>query len=1075
MKKNIVLVFMFFLFANTFSQKLLRQPALNSDGSMIAFTYQGDIWIVSSKGGEAKRITVHKAYETNPRFSADGKKIFFSSNRYGNNDLFVIELNGNGIKRLTFNSANDNISSVTKGNEILFTTSRENQQIERLPEIYAISENGGTEYKKLTALGFDPSTSPDGAFIAFTRGSNSIFREAYDGSANKNIWLYDTKTKKYLALDLSNKNDYSPQWLDARTIIYLSSENGKYNLFKVKIDDDGKKIANQEQITFFNNFAIRSFNVSIDGSSIVFEQGMDIYLIRGNSKPQKLNISLPIDFKAYPEENKTFTKDAEEYQVSPNGKLIAFSIHGEIFIKEIDKEKSRSVNVSNSSFRDIEPAWLNDSTLIFTSDREGNNYNFYVVKSVDSKQPNLFKTLKRSLSQITNTKDDESSLVVSNNHNKIAFVRGNGKLIVADVSKDGKITNENILLDGWSKPNGICWSPDDKYLSYSLEDLYFNEEVYIHPIDNSLKPVNVSMHPRSDSNPVWSPDGKKLFFLSTRDNRNGVGGGLSRFNDIWFVWLTKEDWEKTKEDWEDFEKPKEENTGKKNSKKKDSLTVDVKIDFDRMYERLVQLTNYPANESNIQISKDGETIYFIGANSDAKGNDVYSIKWNGKELKELTKSGTNPSQLQIGSERKYLYFFKTGGALNRLELKGEKSESLPYTAKLNINYETEKLQIYEEAWRELNNTFYDPKFHGNDWNKLHDIYKPLCLSASTPADFKEMFNYLLGELNSSHMGMFGDENMELQKEITGNIGAELEPIKNGMKVLRVIPNTPADKTTSKLFVGDVITSVDGIKVSEENNFYSLLNNKENSQVLLTVQSKDGKEREVVIRPDANIRSNLYDEWVEHRKKLTEKYSNGKLGYIHIQGMNMPSFEKFERELAAAGNGKDGLVIDVRFNGGGSTTDYLMTILNYKQHAYTIPRGAAKDLEKEKKNFREYYPIGERLVYSAWMKPSISLCNQDSYSNAEIYSHAYKHLGIGTLVGNPTNGSVISTGGKSLIDGSFVRTPFRGWFVKATDKNEELGPAVPDIIVDENIDKSYQDDDQLKAAVENLLSEIKSKK
>jgi C-terminal processing protease CtpA/Prc len=170
------------------------------------------------------------------------------------------------------------------------------------------------------------------------------------------------------------------------------------------------------------------------------------------------------------------------------------------------------------------------------------------------------------------------------------------------------------------------------------------------------------------------------------------------------------------------------------------------------------------------------------------------------------------------------------------------------------------------------------------------------------------------------------------------------------------------------------------------------------------------------------------------------------------------------------------LIDVRYNGGGSTADYLMTILNYKQHAYTIPRGASNDLEKDKLKFKGYYPTGERLVYAAWTKPSIALCNEGSYSNAEIFSHAFKTLGIGKLVGVPTNGSVISTGGKSLMDGSFVRLPFRGWFTKATDKNQEFGPAVPDIIVENQPDWIAKGtDDQLKAAVDELLKEINAKK
>jgi len=302
------------------------------------------------------------------------------------------------------------------------------------------------------------------------------------------------------------------------------------------------------------------------------------------------------------------------------------------------------------------------------------------------------------------------------------------------------------------------------------------------------------------------------------------------------------------------------------------------------------------------------------------------------------------------------------------------------------------------------------------------------------------------------------------------------PVKDGMKVVRVIPNSPADKAASKLSVNEVITAVDGKSYSNNENFYDGLNTQVNERVLLNVRSADGKNREVVIRPVNSIRQLLYEEWVEDRKKLVDKFSNGKLGYIHIQAMNMSSFEVFERELQAAGYGKEGLVIDVRYNGGGSTTDYLMAVLNYKQHAYTIPRGASDNLERDKLKFRDYYPVGERLIYSPWMKPSIALCNEGSYSNAEIFSHAYKTLGIGKLVGVPTNGSVISTGGRPLMDGSFVRLPFRGWFTKATDKNQELGPAVPDIIIQNSPDWIAKGtDDQLKAAVDELMKEIGSKK
>ena len=208
------------------------------------------------------------------------------------------------------------------------------------------------------------------------------------------------------------------------------------------------------------------------------------------------------------------------------------------------------------------------------------------------------------------------------------------------------------------------------------------------------------------------------------------------------------------------------------------------------------------------------------------------------------------------------------------------------------------------------------------------------------------------------------------------------------------------------------------------------------------------------------------------RKIVDQLSNGKLGYLHIRAMGWSSFERFEREFTAQAYGKEGIVIDVRYNGGGWTTDFLMTVLNYKQHAYTIPRGAVENLETEKENFRQYYPFGQRLPYSAWTKPSIALCNQNSYSNAEIFSHAFKTLGIGKLVGIPTFGAVISTGGAGLIDGSYVRLPFRGWYVSGSGLNMENGPAVPDIIIHNDPDVKAQDEDQqLKAAVEALLKDL----
>ena len=337
-----------------------------------------------------------------------------------------------------------------------------------------------------------------------------------------------------------------------------------------------------------------------------------------------------------------------------------------------------------------------------------------------------------------------------------------------------------------------------------------------------------------------------------------------------------------------------------------------------------------------------------------------------------------------------------------------------------------------------------------------------------------MFNTLLGQLNASHMGLYGRDREKTQSEKTGLLGIDINTLPTGIEIMRVIPDSPADKITSKLNKGDVILAVNGNFVTEKINFWSQLANTANEKIVLQVKDKTGVQREVVIRPVTSLRNQLYDEWVKDRRKLTDQYSGGKLGYLHIRGMDMTSFERFERELTAAGHGKEAIVIDVRYNGGGWTTDYLMAILNVKQHAYTIPRGAENSLSNNKK-YRNYYPFAERLPFFAWNKPSIAICNAASYSNAEIFSHAYKNLGIGTLVGKPTFGAVISTSGVGLLDGSFVRMPFRGWFVKANDMNMDKEPARPDIDIDNSPDHRAKGvDEQLKKACEELLKQIDSK-
>jgi tricorn protease len=1065
------------------------QPAMSPDGKQVAFCYQGDIWTVSSEGGRPYRLTVHEGYDSNPRWSVDGKRLAFQSDRFGNDDIFSMPSQGGVPTRHTHHSSNDLLSSYSPDGSILFLTKRVYAQVEREYEIYKADSAGGTPTRFMDALGFDPVVSPDGSKIAFVRGSCRIEREAYRGPANRDVWIYDVSNKEYTQLTDFDGNDFSPRWLNDSTVLFISSREGKYNVFQSSLGGSVK------QITFEETFGVNSFDLSAARKTIVYQHGAEVSIQSLSKKTSTpLQIELSADFRFDPVVAETVKDKVEAYAVSPNGKLSAYAIRGDIFVTRNDKEDDRSVRITKSASRERDVIWLNDEAILYVSDKEGQN-ELYLTQSDDDEEKDLFNTLKTKTIRLTETPEDEFQPILAPNGKQLLYLVGNSKLIAADIDKEGSISNPTTLLDGWARPGGISWSPDSKWIAYDLDDLNFNAEVYIHPVDNSSAPVNVSMHPGADTLPVWSRDGSKLGFVSERNNGDA---------DVWFAWLKKADWEKSDEQWKrerkqkddkkdekkesdnkKSEEPKEaseeskadeKEVGEKDEKKEE--VPELQIDFDRIYLRVKQVTAMPGNEGEFVFDKDGEMIYFTidnpGRQNYKTKRNLYKIRWDGEDQKELIGDDSAPRDLHLSKKADYIYALTKGGLLRRIVTKDDKVEKLSVSSKTYVDSAGEKEQIYNDAWRALDRGFYDPHFHGHDFAALRDKYLPLVKAASTTEDFQYTFNLMLGQLNASHMGMRGVDNpKDTQSQKSGLLGIEGLNTEAGFQVTVVVPNSPLVKASKPVQVDDIIVSVDREPVSIGTNFFSLLTDQVNDSVLLEVKRGD-EAFESIVWPTASLDSENYDAWVEDRRELVNQYSNNRLGYLHIRAMGWESFERFETELVAAGYGKEGIVIDVRYNGGGWTTDYLMAVLNVKQHSYTIPRGAASNLEEEHLNFKDSYPFSERLPMAYSTKPSIALCNESSYSNAEIFSHAYKALGLGTLVGQPTFGAVISTGSYELVDGSYVRMPGRGWFVKGTETGMEHHPAVPDILVaNPPAYKARGVDPQVKRAVEELLKQLDS--
>jgi tricorn protease len=363
----------------------------------------------------------------------------------------------------------------------------------------------------------------------------------------------------------------------------------------------------------------------------------------------------------------------------------------------------------------------------------------------------------------------------------------------------------------------------------------------------------------------------------------------------------------------------------------------------------------------------------------------------------------------------------------------------------------------------MRDQFYDPDHHGADWGAMHQKYRPWALAASSGEDFRDVVRLMLGELNSSHQQMYAPPSKE-PGAATGELGVIFDPAHQGpgLRVDRVVPDTPAGRVTSRLNAGDIILSVDGAAVSESVNIHRLLDGSIDRKTQLRVRRSSGREEEVIIRPVSvsEFRRKIYDEQVETSRAFVEESTAGRVGYAHIANMGIGSFQEFERDLYSVAHGKDALIIDVRDNSGGWITDLLLAILLAGDHAVTVGRDGGPG-----------YPQTRRIFY-AWTKPVVVLCNEFSYSNAEIFSWSIKTLGRGPLVGQQTYGGVISTGSSRLMDGSRVRLPGRGWWTKYDGSNMEKVGCPPDVVVENTPGHlSRERDPQLETAVQLAVEQI----
>ncbi|HUX06998.1 MAG TPA: S41 family peptidase [Acidobacteriota bacterium] len=1036
--------------------KLPRYPAPSPDGKIIAFSYQGDIWTVPVEGGRAMRLTVHEAYDYAPVWSPDGSEIAFSSDRYGNDDIYVIPSAGGAAERLTYMSAGDTACGWTPdGGAVIFASNRD-WSSHRVPVLYSVPRGGGTPSVLMPEYGNEGAVSPDGKWLAYTNGyRNYWWRRNYRGAGNNDIWIWNREAGEYKQLTDHRGNDAWPMWSgDGSAVYYVSDEGGVDNIWRVDIAGGEKT-----QLTSHDD-RVRYPNISRDGSLIAYELGMDIYLLdTGGGEPTKLAVVAPSDNKFNTTERLTMTRGADEMEPSPDNDEIAVVVRGEIFV--LREDGGQANRLTNNPARDFDIIWDKEGTALFFISDRGGNYDLYKIESDDPEEKDLSRALAFKITRLTEDPADEHSLGLSPDGKKLAYVRGAADLHVIDLESN----EDTLLLPGWSLDD-FKWSPDSRWIALTRSDAQFNSDIWIVSAEGG-EPVNVSMHPDDDSSPTWSPDGRKLAFVSRHSGDRGGGDNY----DVYMIYLRQEDHEKTAEDWEREKEakkekkpePKQEGDEEKKEGEEEKPELEVKIDFEDIHQRIRAVTSQIGDMYFVSFGPDSETLAFA---SDNTGDmELWSVKLDGSELKQLTHGGTSPAAIRWAKDGKKIYFLRSGGTIQTVPAGGGSPEGKSFQARMTIDHPAERLQKYEEAWRVLNQRFYDPNFHGADWPAAHEKYRPWAVAAVETRDFNDVVNMMFGELDGSHMGIRGP-NENGPNDSTGLLGIVFDDsyAGPGLKVASVLKDGPCDKVASKVAQGEYILEIDGEPVSMAVNIHKLLVDTGGNKVVLTVAAaSDGEKRRVIVRPVSlrEVNQFLYEGFVRQRREIAHRLGEGRIGYLHVQVMGQPSLERFERELFSEAHDKDAIIIDVRNNGGGWTTDMMLAMLQVRPHAYTIPRNGPRG-----------YPVSERLPLYAWWKPVVVLCNEYSYSNAEIFSWAIKTLKRGLVVGQQTNGAVVSTGAYGLIDGSYVRTPGRGWYVYDSGINQERNGCPPDIVVVvQPGDEAAGVDRQLERAVEELMKQI----
>ena len=1040
----------------------LRYPSISPDGKSVVFSYGGDLYIVASEGGEARKLTSHQAYDYAPVWSPDGKTIAFASDRFGNFDIYTVSYKGGVPERLTTNSAKETPWTFTPdGKSILFTARIQDPASSVLfpkssmTELYSVSIEGGRPEQILATPAEEVSfIGNTGSFLyQDCKGGENIWRKHHTSSITRDIWMYDGV--KHIKLTDFKGEDRTPRVSsDGKTVYFTSERDGSFNVYSFPLDNPSQV----KKITRHKTHPVRFLTVS-DTGVLCYAYDGDIYINKGNGS-HKISVSVTVD-DTNNDMAELSVSGGSDNALSNDGKQIAFINRGEVFVTSTEFKTVKQITNTPEAESDVVFS-PDGKKLAYASEREGiwNIYTAEMSRKEDVYFP--YATVVDEKPLFKNNKVDRRAPQFSPDGKEIAYIENREKLMVYNLEsgKTRQITDGSQCYST-SGAFGYSWSPDGKWftMSYCSNHHYPYNDIGIVSSKGGEPMINLTYSGYTDHSPQWVLDGNAILFASERYGmRNHASWGT--MEDVMIVFLNRkayEDFTKKKEERElekAVAKLSEDSKDKKDNKKDE--IKEIVVELENIDERIIRLTPSSSSLGSAALSKDGRTLYYQASYE------------SGMNLWKLDLESGNPSKIGSASghmkwDEKYGNLYVLGRRFSKMKDGGKMLEPISVNAEMEMDLAAEREYMFNHVYRQEKERFYNEKMHGVDWEMFTAEYRKFLPHIKNNYDFSELLSEYLGELNVSHTGSGFRAPAGKNNASTANLGVffDLGWTGDGLKVDEIIAQGPFDRSDSNLEAGDIILAINGERILKGMDYYPLLDGKAGERVLVTIKKASGEEVDEVVVPVSAgvVNSLLYKRWVRHNAAMVEKLSGGRLGYVHIEGMNDPSFRTVYSDILGRYNHCEGIVIDTRFNGGGRLHEDIEVLFSGEKYLTQEVRGKdACDMPSRRYN-----------------KASIMITGEANYSNAHGTPWVYRYKKMGLIVGKPVPGTMTSVNWETLQDPTlYFGIPVVG-YRKADGTYLENDQLEPDIDVENTKELVVTGrDEQLEAAVKALLNQLNRK-